>query len=247
MSWLKFHTQSEEYASQAEDLCHRQDSMGAIEFYRLAAAAEMQALDNIDTSKTRTLGITVVSAASLYFKAQDFSQTRKLATQWLRSNLLPSFAITELRGLLLVIYLDELLKMPVAKPTKGITQTFTDYYVQGDYSNNSQREYGHVTGDLISFKIPTTNDVDLPQYTKSSKAMSFHAAVDIAIKDLLSSMENQNQLSGSVALGHLVDIYRNFGNMAFVELWGNSTNVDRLPEILAAIQKASAEQENPRP
>jgi hypothetical protein len=242
MSWLKFHTQSEEYASQAEDLCHRQDSMGAIEFYRLAAAAEMQALDNIDTSKTRTLGITVVSAASLYFKAQDFSQTRKLATQWLQSNLLPSFAIRGLRDLLLVIYLDELIKMPVAKPIRRIVRDF-----KNNYSDNLQREYGHVTGDLISFKMPTRNDVDLslPQRTKNSNAMSFHAAVDTATKDLLSSMENQDQLSGSIALGHLVDIYRKLGNTAFVKLWENSTNVDRSPEILTAIQKASLKQEKP--
>jgi hypothetical protein len=245
MSWLKFHTQSEEYASQAEDLCHRQDSMGAIEFYRLAAAAEMQALDNIDTSKTRTLGITVVSAASLYFKAQDFSQTRKMADQWLQSNLLPSFAITELRSLLLVIYLDELIKMVAAKPIRRITQT-SGNYVERYYSHNPQRSYGHETDDLISFKMPTTNNTDTPQITKSSKAI-FHTDIDIAIKNILSGMENQNQLSGSIALGHLVDIYRKLGNTAFVELWGNSTNVDRSPEILAAIQKASAEQENPRP
>jgi hypothetical protein len=104
MSWLEFHTQSEKFASQAESLCHQQDSMGAVEFYRLAAAAEKQALDNLDTNKTRTLGITVVSAASLYFKAKDFSQAKELANQWLQSNLLPSFAIKELRSLLLVIY-----------------------------------------------------------------------------------------------------------------------------------------------
>jgi predicted lipase len=104
MSWLEFHTQSEKFASQAESLCHQQDSMGAVKFYRLAAAAEKQALDNLDTNKTRTLGITVVSAASLYFKAKDFSQAKELANQWLQSNLLPSFAIKELRSLLLVIY-----------------------------------------------------------------------------------------------------------------------------------------------
>jgi predicted lipase len=104
MSWLEFHTQSEKFASQAESLCHQQDSIGAVEFYRLAAAAEKQALDNLDTNKTRTLGITVVSAASLSFKAKDFSQAKELANQWLQSNLLPSFAIKELRSLLLVIY-----------------------------------------------------------------------------------------------------------------------------------------------
>jgi hypothetical protein len=32
MSWLEFHTQSEKFASQAENLCHQQDSMGAVEF-----------------------------------------------------------------------------------------------------------------------------------------------------------------------------------------------------------------------
>jgi tetratricopeptide (TPR) repeat protein len=243
MSWLEFYTQSEKFASQAESLCHQQDSMGAVEFYRLAAAAEKQALDNLDTNKTRTLGITVVSAASLYFKAKDFSQAKELANQWLQSNLLPSFAIKELRSLLLVIYLDELLKIPAAKKS---TQTLRDYAGRY-YPHNPQREYAHGTGDLISFKMPMKSDIDLPQHARNSKVVSFHTDIDMAIKNLLSGMKNQNLISGSIALGQLVDIYRKLGNTAFVELWGNSTNVDRSPEILTAIQKASAEQENPKP
>jgi tetratricopeptide (TPR) repeat protein len=241
MSWLEFHTQSEKFASQAESLCHQQDSMGAVEFYRLAAAAEKQALDNLDTNKTRTLGITVVSAASLYFKAKDFSQAKELANQWLQSNLLPSFAIKELQSLLLVIYLDELLKIPAAKTVKRITPALSDN-VGHYYHHNPQREYG--TGDLISFKITMKNDIDLPKHTRNSKVVNFHADIDMAIKNLLSGMKNQNLLSGSIALGQLVDIYRKLGNTAFVELWGDSKNVDRSPEILAAIQKASAKQEN---
>jgi tetratricopeptide (TPR) repeat protein len=242
MSWLEFHTQSEKFASQAESLCHQQDSIGAVESYRLAAAAEKQALDNLDTNKTRTLGITVVSAASLYFKAKDFSQAKELANQWLQSNLLPSFAIKELQSLLLVIYLDELLKIPAAKPVKTRTQTLSDN-VGRYYPHNPQREYG--TGDLISFKIPMKNDIDLPKHTRNSKVVSFHADIDMAIKNLLSGMKNQNLLSGSIALGQLVDIYRKLGNIAFVELWGDSKNVDRSPELLAAIREASAKQEKP--
>lgn len=107
MSWLVHHTRSEEYASQADELRRLPDRDGAIELYRLAAEAEADALKHLDPSKTRTLGITAVSAVSLYFKAQEFLQARKLAYQWLATDLLPAFAIEELEDLLQVIHFEE--------------------------------------------------------------------------------------------------------------------------------------------
>jgi len=107
MSWLAHHTRSEGYASQAEELRRQLESDRAAELYRFAAEAEANALDNLDPSKTRTIGITAVSAVSLYFKAQEFWQARKLAHKWLATDLLPLFAVEELEDLLQVIRFEE--------------------------------------------------------------------------------------------------------------------------------------------
>jgi hypothetical protein len=107
MSWLVHHTQSEGYASQADELCRRHEIGRVAELYRLAAKAEMNALENLDLSKTRTVGVTAVSAASLYFKAQEFLQAKKVAHKWLATDLLPPFAVEELEDLLQVIRYEE--------------------------------------------------------------------------------------------------------------------------------------------
>lgn len=107
MSWLVHHTRSEGYANQAEELRRRHEDEHAAELYCLAAEAEVNALDNLAPSKTRTIGITAVSAASLYFKAQEFLQARKIAHKLLATDLLPAFAIEELEDLLQVIRYEE--------------------------------------------------------------------------------------------------------------------------------------------
>ncbi len=76
MNWAMHHTRSEEYASQAEVFNRQQEANRAAEFYRLAAEAEMNALESLALDKTRTIGITAVSAASLYYKAHESSQVR---------------------------------------------------------------------------------------------------------------------------------------------------------------------------
>ncbi|NER84435.1 MAG: hypothetical protein F6K42_33895 [Leptolyngbya sp. SIO1D8] len=108
MSWLVHHTQSEGYASQAEKLSRRHEKERAAELYCLAAEAEVNALEGLNPSKTRTIGITAISAASLYFKAQEFLLARKIAHRWLATYLLPAFAIEELEELLQVIRYEEL-------------------------------------------------------------------------------------------------------------------------------------------
>jgi hypothetical protein len=107
MSWLLHHTESEGYASQAEELSKQHEDVCAVELYRLAAKAEENALNHLDSSKTRTLGITAISATSLYFKAQEFLQAKKVAHKWLATDLLPPFAIEELEDLLQAIRYEE--------------------------------------------------------------------------------------------------------------------------------------------
>lgn len=107
MSWLVHHTRSEEYASQAEQFFRQREINRAAELYRLAAEAETHALNNLDASKTRTIGITAVSAVSLYYKAQEFALAKRIAHKWLANEFLPPFAIDELEDLLQVMRYEE--------------------------------------------------------------------------------------------------------------------------------------------
>lgn len=102
------HTESEHYASQAEVALREGNSDRAIELYALAAAAEVRALNDLDESKKRTLGITAVSAASLWFKAKEFRRAESLAYQWLASDALPLFAKDQLQTLLQTIWSEEI-------------------------------------------------------------------------------------------------------------------------------------------
>lgn len=108
MSWLIHHTRSEEYASQAEELYRQQEVNHAAEFYSLAAEAEVNALENLALNKTRTIGITAVSATSLYYKAHKFLLAKQVAHKWLATELLPPFAIEELEDILQVIRYEEI-------------------------------------------------------------------------------------------------------------------------------------------
>lgn len=119
MSWLKHHTLSEEYASKADDLYRQQEFTNAATFYCLAADEEVKALENLDVSKIRTIGITVVSATALYYKSQEFLQAKRISHKWLATDLLPPFAIDELEELLQVIHYEESRAKSGIEFTKG--------------------------------------------------------------------------------------------------------------------------------
>lgn len=108
MSWLENHIRSEEYVSQAEEFYRQHDNDQSAALYRLAAEAEINALEDLAANKMRTIGITAVSAVSLYYKAQEFLQAKRLAHKWLSTELLPLFAIEELEELLQVIRYEEI-------------------------------------------------------------------------------------------------------------------------------------------
>lgn len=100
MSWAIHHSQSEELASQAEVALKQGDRESARDLYRLSAEAEERALEALDPSKIRTLGITVVSATSLWFKAEALQQAERVACHWIASGFLPAFATAQLQELL---------------------------------------------------------------------------------------------------------------------------------------------------
>lgn len=100
MSWLEYHTRSEEYTIQAEELEKQQDLEHAAELYCLAARELVNAINVLDPSKKRTLSITLVSAASLYCRAGEFTKAKQLSNHWLAKGVLPSFAVEELKEVL---------------------------------------------------------------------------------------------------------------------------------------------------
>jgi hypothetical protein len=104
MTWADHHTQSERLAAEAELAVRQGAAAQAVDLYRLAAEAEARALAALDPTKTRTLGITAVSAVALWYKAHDYPQAERLAHTWLASDMLPPFAIEQLRELLQMIW-----------------------------------------------------------------------------------------------------------------------------------------------
>jgi hypothetical protein len=69
MTWLEHHQESERLAAEAEVASRAGDRSRAAGLYAQAAAAEARALDALDPAKARTLGISAVSAVSLYFRS----------------------------------------------------------------------------------------------------------------------------------------------------------------------------------
>lgn len=103
MTWIEHHRRSERHASQAEQYT-RQGSHGAARrAYQLAADAEEQALQDLDLAKSRTYGVTVVSAVSLRYKAAEFRAARLLAYNHLAMERLPIFAESQLSDILQAI------------------------------------------------------------------------------------------------------------------------------------------------
>ena len=107
MSWSTLHQLSERRASEAQVAILEGRHAEARDLYAQAADAEDRALDALDLSKTRTIGISAVSAASLYYKAANLSRAEEVAGHWLGHGSLPSFAREQLRGLLQSIWAEQ--------------------------------------------------------------------------------------------------------------------------------------------
>ena len=100
MSWLEHHRLSEELASDAEVAALHGEHIRALGLYAKAAQAEELALKEVEPAKSRTYGITAVSAVALHFKASQWKQARSLAYQCLNSGRLPDFATRQMEDLL---------------------------------------------------------------------------------------------------------------------------------------------------
>jgi hypothetical protein len=107
MSWREHHERSERLAADAELAILRGELSLGYQLYNEAAQEEVLGLESLDSSKTRTRGITAVSAASLYYKAHELGLAESLAHRFMGQASLPEFAIEGLRGLLQSIWSEE--------------------------------------------------------------------------------------------------------------------------------------------
>lgn len=99
MSWIEHHKISENLASQAQAALDEGRRQDALALFARAARAEDRAITDLSPSKIRTLGVSAVSVASLYYKAAEFKLANDAAVRWLNSDLLPGFAKEQLRSL----------------------------------------------------------------------------------------------------------------------------------------------------
>ena len=104
MSWDEHHSASERLATEAERAARSGDRAAAEELYRRAAEAEAAALDDVGREKSRTRGVTAVSAVALWYKAHDLPRAEQLAHRCLASGDLPGFAQSQIRELLSLIW-----------------------------------------------------------------------------------------------------------------------------------------------
>ena len=97
MTWAELHAESERLAIEAQLTLRERDFGKALNLYKQAADVERRALDQLDKSKTRTRGITAVSAVALWFKAGEYALAEQLAYSVLADIDIPDFAREELR------------------------------------------------------------------------------------------------------------------------------------------------------
>lgn len=104
MSWSTQHSLSEKLAIEALTASRAGNAPRAETLYRKAAENEAAAFDAIEDGKSRTRGITAVSAVSLWYKGHDYSSAEQFAYRCLARERFPAFAETQLRNLLQVIW-----------------------------------------------------------------------------------------------------------------------------------------------
>lgn len=110
MTWAELHSESEQIAIEAQLALRARNVGQAIELYKRAAEIERLALDQLDVSKTRTRGITAVSAVALWFKAGEYVLAEQLAHSMLADPHIPEFAREELRNLVQAIWTETSMK-----------------------------------------------------------------------------------------------------------------------------------------
>ena len=113
MTWMEHHRVSEARFSDAEDLERLGDIEGARRAYRAAAEAEELALADLDTSKKRTRGISVVSIGALRHRAGEREAAERWVLRHLAATDLHEYSRMRLRELLKIILNEAFQQGPV--------------------------------------------------------------------------------------------------------------------------------------
>jgi len=119
MNWTDHHSEAEMYAQRAELAALEGRHELVRDLYRHAAEQETLALEQLDGTKSRTIGITAVSAASLWFKSGDMRQAERIACHSLSRDEIPPFATDQLQALLHSIWNERALQRSEVEFTKG--------------------------------------------------------------------------------------------------------------------------------
>jgi hypothetical protein len=119
LNWKEFHSKSERLAEDAELALRQGKSEVARDLYENAAESELQALEHVELSKVRTLGVTLISAVSLFYKAKLYHRAESLAYQFLSTSQLLPYAQAEIRALLQAVWSDEARAESSVKFTAG--------------------------------------------------------------------------------------------------------------------------------
>jgi hypothetical protein len=104
MNWSSLHRESEHLAAEAHEALRRGEPALAQDLFVQAATAEMRAFESVGADKARTLGVTGVSAASLWYKAGRLDEAEQCAHRAAANAAMPAFAVGELRSLLQAIW-----------------------------------------------------------------------------------------------------------------------------------------------
>lgn len=106
MDWLSLHKASEILATRAHAALQAGNNDEAEELFRKAASSEEASLAHLGTSTPRTLGITAVSAAWLWYKGRDPQRAMMLAYRHLSNPDLAAPARAQLEDLVQTLYTD---------------------------------------------------------------------------------------------------------------------------------------------
>jgi uncharacterized protein YjbI with pentapeptide repeats len=157
MSWTEYHKQSEFYANEADAALFRGETEKATRLYCLAAEAEAEALELLDPSKVRTLGITAVSATALWHKAGDYQSSKQFAEQWLTHHALPSFAVDQLQ---------EILDESKRNHLNAIVQRIPAHLIPSIPENMNPNQKGILRGKIAQVALESGNFEDFRSFSK---------------------------------------------------------------------------------
>lgn len=104
MTWIHWHRQSEVLATEAGLAARFGNDTYAEELYLRAADSEQMAITELNENQPRTLGITAISAVSLYYKGRDYRQAENLALSLIKRKEMPEFARKSLREIVQIIW-----------------------------------------------------------------------------------------------------------------------------------------------